>query len=235
MAGSTELLILFVVIAALFLVPRLQKRLEEGVDEDDLGRKTLERLARQHSVERLTQGLPVDILAAFRGAVRLRIPQYEIHRSDQPGVNAVALPGGIVILTTELLQLVHSGEMSEDELAAVLAHEVAHIELGHSRQAEVRERMTKWALAVPHAAGGILGRIGTQVGLSAMRKRSSRQAERDADSWAAGLLALTHYEESALSSFLRKSAKWSSGGGLWSTHPSPQERIEALEEAASEG
>lgn len=213
------------VVAIVFLLPRLQRGLVQRVDEADLGRRALEQLARTSRIERLDQGLPVRLLEGFRGARTLRVPRYTVHRSDEPSVNAMALPGGTVIVTAGLLELVDSGAATEAELAAVLAHEVAHIELGHSREAEVRGTMSTWATrALP--VGGLVYGLVLKAGMTALQRRSSREAELQADLWAAELLDETGHGADALASFLSRTERWS--GGLWSTHPSPQERIEAL-------
>ncbi len=213
------------VIAILFVLPRLQAGMVKRVDEKDLGRKALESLARTSRIERLDAGLPVRLLQQFGRQRSLRVPHYTVHRSDEGSVNAMALPGGIVIVTAGLLQLVESGGASEAELAAVLAHEVAHIELGHSREAEVRDTISGWATrALP--VGGLVYGLVVKAGMTALQRRSSREAEREADLWAADLLDETGHGAEALASFLSRSEQWR--GGLWSTHPSPPERIEAL-------
>ena len=227
--GPTEILVLVAMIAAIVAVPRLQRRLEQRVDEGELGRKTLEALGKRAEVHRVREGLAVDILAEFGRVRKMRIGAYEVHASDEAAINAIALPGGFVVLTAGLLELLGEGEMTPDELAGVLAHEVGHIELGHSREAEVRETMTKWAsrgLSMPGA--GWIGRAVMQAGMSALRSRASRDAERAADAWAQALLRQTQYRDDALETFLLKTVKWSRGGGLWSTHPAPTARVAAL-------
>jgi metalloprotease len=226
--GGTEALLLLAVIALLFLVPRLQKKLEQRVNEGKIGAEALRQLQARVTVTPLDEGLPVAILAGFAEARTLRISSYRVHRSDEQGVNAIALPGGDVVLTAGLLALAESGRIDEHELAAVLAHEVAHIELGHSRQAEVRETMTRWAtMALPPGMGAAV-KMGARVAVQALKKRSSREAELEADAWALGLLKQAGRDPEAMARFLKKTAAWSGGGGLWSTHPAAADRIEAL-------
>jgi beta-barrel assembly-enhancing protease len=54
--------------------------------------------------------------------------RYEFHLLDTPAVNAFALPGGQIIVTTGMLDFVQS----DDELAMVLGHEIAHVDLRHA-------------------------------------------------------------------------------------------------------
>jgi len=227
--GSLEIWVLLAVVGIVFGLPRLQRKLEIRVDEAKLGRETLARLAAEGTVVRMEEGLPVDILAEFKRVQRMRTPRFEVHRSEESGINVIALPGGCVILTAGLLRLHADGGMSRDELAGVLAHEVGHIELGHSRAAEVRETMARWTTrALPGVAMGFALKLALQAGTSALRKRASRDAELAADAWAAALLARTSYAADGLASFLGKTAAWSGPAGLWSTHPSAAERIAAL-------
>jgi len=53
--------------------------------------------------------------------------RYRFHVIDSPGINAFALPGGQIFVTTGMMNFVQS----EAELAAVLGHEMAHVDLRH--------------------------------------------------------------------------------------------------------
>ena len=229
MLGGPEILVLAVVIGLLFVLPRVQRLLESRVDEVAMGRRAFEAIAETRQVTRLQQGEAVDLLARFARARTLRVGTYSVHVTDEPEVNAMALPGGIVLLTRGLVRLRERGEMGRDELAAVLAHEVAHIELGHSRRREVQATMSNWATRLGPAPGGPLGRVAVGLGLSAMQRRASRDAEREADAWAVEMLGAAGFDPGALGVFLRRLEGWGSGaGGLWSTHPSPAARRAAL-------
>jgi metalloprotease len=230
MIGGAEILFLVAIIAVVFLLPRLQKRLEQGVDEDALGRKALKDLSQKTTIRRLQQGEAPDIINRFMRARRMRIPRYTVHLTEEETVNALALPGGTVLLTAGLMALRAKGSMSEDELAAVLAHEVGHIELGHSRKQQVRATMSHWATMAAPPMSGALGRMAMTAGMTALQRRASRDAEQEADAWAVKLLTEAGYDPKALEVFLARTAGWSRSGGLWSTHPSPADRIEALRE-----
>ena len=222
------------VIAILFGIPRLKKALEQRVDEGKLGRETLAALAERARVEPLEAGLPLEILGEFKRVRTMRTPRFEVHRSDEAGINAIALPGGYVIVTAGLLGLLERGGMTPDELAGVLAHEVGHIELGHSRASEVRETMNRWAtMAIPRVGIGMAVGVALKAGTGALRKRATRDAELEADAWAAALLKQSKFRDDGLATFLGKTAAWSRGGGLWSTHPAADERVAALSATVS--
>ncbi|MCO4770828.1 MAG: M48 family metallopeptidase [Deltaproteobacteria bacterium] len=229
MLGGSEILILLLAVAVLFVLPRVQRTLEQGVDEKALGDEAFAAISKRQRVLRLDEGEPPAILTRFAKVRQLRVRNYSVHVSDERGVNALALPGGIVLLTADLLALRRGGEMTKDELAAVLAHEMGHIELGHSRRQHVRSTMSAWATRLGPTPGGPLGRMAMSVGIGALQKRASRDAEKEADAWAADLLRDAGYDERALATFLARTAAWGTAGGLWSTHPSPALRIEALE------
>ena len=231
MPGTSELLLLAIAVAALFLIPRFQRRLEEQVDEEALGRRAFEAIAQRHSVRRLKSGEVPATLARFAKVRRLRVNHYTAHATDEPGVNALALPGGWVVLTDGLLALRAAGTMSEDELAAVVAHEMGHIELGHSRRGHVRDQLGGWATSMGPTPGGPVGRFVMGLGLKALRRRASRDAETEADAWACGLRNDAGYDVTALETFLARTEVWGASGGLWSTHPSPRTRIAALRAA----
>ncbi|MDX1980234.1 MAG: M48 family metalloprotease [Bryobacteraceae bacterium] len=97
-------------------------------EEMDLGRK----LARQYLQASTTDPVwtqYVDMVGKdlARQAVRKGIG-YEFHAVDSPSVNAFALPGGQIVVFTGLLKAMRT----EGELAAVLGHEIAHVDARHA-------------------------------------------------------------------------------------------------------
>ncbi len=70
------------------------------------------------------------------GTEREDIP-FKFYILDTDRVNAVSCPGGYIILTRGLLGLIHD----ESELAALLAHEMAHVIAGHGTKAAIDDRI----------------------------------------------------------------------------------------------
>lgn len=146
-----------------------------------------------------------------------------------PVVNAVGGPGGFVVVTTGLLRAVRS----EDELAAVLAHEVAHVVLGHPLQpveaARKQERLTGKLLEgttdVVHAFFGRAVAAGTDA---VMDRGFGKQNELAADALAARILAEAGYDPAALPAFLGRLEGAAAKGGFFARHPAPHDRIRAL-------
>lgn len=152
--------------------------------------------------------------------------------SDQQ--NAVGSPGGFVVVTTGLLRAVRS----EDELAAVLAHEVAHVHRGHTmqpveaarRQEHLSEGLLKGTDSVVHAFFGKAVQAGTDFVLD---RGFGKKNELAADAFAARALEGAGYDPSALGAYLGRLSGRSASGGFFSRHPPAAERVKALSGAPS--
>lgn len=156
---------------------------------------------------------------------------------DDPAINAFAMPGGKIGVNTGLLYLVDS----DDELAAVMGHEVAHVLLEHANQ-----RMSAGVLV---SAGQVAAAYGTrnmegddrQLILAAVGLGSqvgimlpfSRAHESQADGNGLMIAAKAGYDPRAALTFWQKMAAENSEGQpseYLSTHPSHDRRIRDLEE-----
>ena len=161
---------------------------------------------------------------------------------DSPEINAFALPGGYVYVNRGLITFTNT----EAELAAVIAHEIAHITARHGVQQQARGGLASAASTV----GGIVaavatgsGYIGSQVsqvasiwaqaGLSGY----GREAELEADSLGAEYLYRAGYEPSAMIEVIttlknqedfRRRVSGQGGGyhGLFATHPRNDTRLQ---------
>jgi len=150
-------------------------------------------------------------------------------------VNAFAAPGGLIFVSRGLLRCCRS----EDAVAAVLAHEISHVQLKHGLQA-IQKNNLNAALANIAAAGARelggpeLGEL-TQlfessvkdVAITLMNNGYSRDFERQADAAAVTLLQRLGYDQYALIDMLTVMEKQlpPTGPGFASTHPSPAERM----------
>lgn len=154
-------------------------------------------------------------------------------------INAMACPGGTIFITKGLLALVHD----EDELACVLAHEVAHAALHHGIGSVQKSR---WVQAFSTAGMATAERLGseeiaeaaenygdlvTDVTESLITRGYSRESERSADSLAVIIAAAAGYDPAGLERVLQRMAQVTtrSGPGFWQTHPSPEDRIADLQ------
>ena len=109
---------------------------------------------------------------------------YRAYVVDYPTPNAMALPGGVVLVTRDLLTTVHS----EAELVAVLAHEIGHIERGHCFDTVRFELLARKAGAEP------LGQLADFAAAMLLRHSYSKTMEHEADAYAFELLTNSRYD-----------------------------------------
>ncbi len=161
-----------------------------------------------------------------------------IHSSPLLGMNAFALPGGIVVLTDGLIY-----SFSGKEVAAVMAHELAHVEQRHAiRQAIYYTGIASLGLLIFGGADTVIESLSTAVLVGITGAKQSRDFEREADIAAVRILKNTGldpiYMVNALENFQRilcpddtGLAECESEVFSWiSTHPTIKERIENLKE-----
>lgn len=147
-------------------------------------------------------------------------------------LNAFATPGGYIYVYTGLIKYLET----EDHLAGVLAHEVAHADRRHSVRAIQDQVGLQLLLDV--ALGQNQGAV-VQVLKALGNLRYSRSNEEEADKYSVMYLsnAQSNYECDGAAGFFQKLQDEGSSGGppqFLSTHPSPANRIEAIQaEAAS--
>jgi len=140
-----------------------------------------------------------------------------------PEVNAAA-DGRILAITSGLFEMTHS----DDELALILGHELAHNVLGHMQKAAVADRKS----------GGILdafvrATIGTAVA-SATTPPFSIEFEKEADYAGLYFMARAGYDITAAEAFWRRLNETLRATSVARTHPSGPERLKAIEMTTAE-
>ena len=160
---------------------------------------------------------------------------------DSADINAFAAPGGLILVTRGLLQCCQT----EDELAAVLAHEIGHVEKTHGLRAiktgRLNSALTTMALeAGKNLAGNDLAEVTkafdesiNDITTTLMNSGYSRKLEFEADAAGVEILKKAGYAPGALVAMLENMAKnWdSSRKDFAATHPPPAERIQELRKA----
>lgn len=149
---------------------------------------------------------------------------FEFHVIDDAAVNAYVMPGGFVVVHSGLIKATKRPE----ELAAVLAHEVQHVELRHSLRATVKQLGlgAMWALATGDLGSTIAGDAAQRLlGLS-----FSRDAESQADEEGFRALVKAGIDPSGMPAFFSTLAKDHDSvvPTFLSTHPSSSDRQERL-------
>lgn len=150
---------------------------------------------------------------------------------DTPEANAFSAPGGIIFLTRGIVAMA----ADEDELAAVLAHEIQHIVAKDPLKAIQSQRLkalgTFTAGEAVGSAGGTLGVFQDSVmdiSGTLLQKGYSRSQEKEADLGALKLLAACGYDPKALLDMLKKvqSVEGKKKAKAFSAHPSAARRID---------
>jgi predicted Zn-dependent protease len=195
--------------------------------------KTKQRVAADEQAQRYVACVARNLIAELPESTR-RLP-WEVVLFEEKSPNAFALPGGKVGVHTGLLGVAES----EDQLAAVLGHELAHVWYGHGGERVSQQFAAQVAVAAVDAYAGSRGNqdSGTVVGLLGLGAQVgvllpfSRQHESEADEEGARLMARAGYDPAESVLLWQNMARV--GGGrvptFLSSHPGPGQRIERLQ------
>ncbi len=153
---------------------------------------------------------------------------------ESPDLNAFAVPGGAIFVTTGAL----AAMKNEAELAAVLAHEITHVVERHGID-QLKRAMVAQGLAI--AALGTSPQIAQAAGSIALRialNGYGRDAEFESDRLGVVLAAANGYDPQALADFLATIARRSGETPGWlvplASHPPVSQRIEAIAQIVRE-
>ena len=169
---------------------------------------------------------------------------YHVAIMDTNDINAMATPGGHIFVSKGLISCTDS----EDALAAVLAHEIAHIQLKHSIKAIKKSRRNSFIGSAISFAGLMAIDaydipidvskedleslyVATDVILGTLINSGySKAQEFEADKKALSLMNATGYDPNAMLDMLNMVKEKTSGAksGWNSTHPSPEKRIKKV-------
>jgi len=130
--------------------------------------------ARQASIETALK----NMCTAFKSCPQYRL---EFRQSEAIGANAFALPGGIMIITDDLIKL----SKNDAEIVAVLAHELGHVKKRHAFRQSIQGALSGLILA---AITGDVSSIASGLPGALMQMRYTRELENEADAFS--LLAL---------------------------------------------
>jgi len=189
--------------------------------------------------------------ARVRAIAQRLIPQTAVFRKDapqwkwevnvitSPEVNAWCMPGGKIAVYTGIIEKL---QITDDELAAVMGHEIAHALREHGRERASQHMASSVGSSVVGAVADVFlpgtGQVGaglaSVVGQVTYELPYSRVHETEADRIGVELAARAGYDPRAAVTLWQKMAKLSSGGSappkLLSTHPSNEDRIKDLTE-----
>ncbi|EAQ03410.1 peptidase, M48 family protein [Pseudooceanicola batsensis HTCC2597] len=172
-----------------------------------------------------------------RMAEALDLPRIKVHIYEIEPVNGMAVPDGRIFLTRGFLNKYNAGDVTAEEIASVIAHELGHVALNHTRR-----RLIDFSgqNALRSALGMILSRLLPGIGgwiagllTSLLAARLSRSDEYEADAYAAALLTKSGIGTTHQISLFEKLAQLTQSNRgaapAWLlSHPKPEERIAAI-------
>lgn len=177
----------------------------------------------QPVIKRMAKALDLDKIAVYI---------YEI----EP-VNGLAAPDGRIFVTRGFYKKYQNGEVSADELASVIAHELGHVALGHSRRRMIdfsgqNAMRVALGMVLARIIPGIGGWIGNMIA-NLMMAKLSRGDEYEADEYASALLTKAGIGTDPQKSLFRKlealTGQMGSAPAWLLSHPKFEDRIKAIE------
>jgi len=206
--------------------------------EQKLGKRLSEDIEKKYEViEDLNQNsLITEIGNKLARNSELKGMNYHFKILNIEGPNAFSIPGGYIYVTYDLFDYIQS----DDELAGILAHEIAHVIHNHALK-QTRDN-TKFTLLTILAVlltrepdVGVLGKLTTITLLN----QYSREYEEEADLTAIDLLTKTEYNPVGFLTFLerlytRKMFKPEVNLGIFQTHPETENRVNYVKDKLKE-
>ncbi len=181
---------------------------------------------------------PILKVLTDRMAAALEVDKVRVHIYEIEPINGLAIPDGRIFITRGFYNKFRAGEVTGDEMASVIAHELGHVALGHTKRRMIDfsgQNALRTALAM------ILSRYIPVVGAmianalaGMLAARMSRNDEYEADAYASALLTKAGIGTDAQKSLFTKleALTQSNAGAMpawFLSHPKPAERIAAIE------
>lgn len=167
-----------------------------------------------------------SLLIRIGGSNAMEVDQFKVHLLKNKEINAFALPDGHLVFHTGLIEAAESPE----EVAGVMAHEMAHIELRHVRKKLIKE--VGISLLINMAMGG-----GSETIMEVARMLSStafdRRMEKEADLKAVEYLMKANIDPNRFADFMSRALRSEQFTTWISTHPDSEKRAEYIRENAS--
>jgi predicted Zn-dependent protease len=156
---------------------------------------------------------------------------FEFYVLDSDVINAFALPGGPVFITTGLLFQLDA----EDQIAGVLAHEIVHVLARHSAQRIAQNELTNGLVGAVGVASGEASAAQTAAMIGQLiNMQYGRGDELQSDALGVCLMIDAGYDPEGMIAVMQVLAEASGGQRqpeFFSTHPNPDRRIAEIEEA----
>lgn len=153
--------------------------------------------------------------------------------ADEKTVNAFALPGGQVFITSALYHALET----YGQLAGVLGHEIGHVIERHGNKRMAKDQMFQGLAAAGGVAGGTpeMARM-SQMAVQMASMKYGREDELESDKWGVRLMEMAGYDPHAMVGVM-KVLEQAGGEGppeILSTHPKPRNRVAYIEQVIDE-
>lgn len=163
---------------------------------------------------------------------RARAWRWEVNLIGSESVNAFCMPGGKIAIFTGLLDKL---KLTDDEVAMVVGHEMAHALREHARERIAKSQGTGALLSLGAQLFGLgqLGDVAASLGTQLLTLKFSRDDEIEADLVGLEMGARTGFNPRASVTLWEKMGRESGGGGnlaFLSTHPTGPDRMRRLQE-----
>ncbi|AVO49195.1 peptidase M48 [Melaminivora suipulveris] len=162
---------------------------------------------------------------------RARDWRWEVNLIGSKQINAFCMPGGKIAFFTGILDQL---QLTDDEIAMVMGHEMAHALREHARERIAKTQATGIGLSLGAQLLGLgeLGNAAANLGTQLLTLKFSRSDESEADLVGLELAARAGYDPQAAVSLWRKmgEATGNAGTAFLSTHPSGPQRIRELQQ-----
>ena len=212
--------------------------------------ETLENSARQQYSQTLSQARAQRALAPdnYPQLVRVRqvaarlIPftaqwnprardwKWEVNLIGSKQLNAWCMPGGKIAFYTGIIDQL---QLSDDEIAMIMGHEMAHALREHARERLAKSQVTNMGLSLASQLLGLgqLGNVAADLGTQLLTLKYSRDDESEADLVGLEIAARGGYKPEASVQLWQKMLAANGNGGpqFLSTHPSGSNRIQELQ------
>lgn len=212
-----------------------------SIDQDiELGRQVSEEIASNpqeypilpeqgnEEVYRYIRNITNRLLSTGKVAYRREFAWEVTIIQDDETLNAFATPGGYIYVYTGLIKFLDS----EDQLAGVLGHEIAHAAQRHSTQQLTQVYGLQMLASV--VTGSADPSMIEQIALGLASLRFSRGHESEADEYSVIYLCETSYNAAGAAGFFRKMEDSARPPEFLSTHPDPGNRVTAIDGKAQE-
>jgi beta-barrel assembly-enhancing protease len=161
---------------------------------------------------------------------------YQYKCVNDRAINAFALPGGFIYINRGVIETADN----EAQLAAVMAHETAHVALRHGTNQATKAYIAQVPLAIlggalsnNNSVAAVLTQIGAGFATNSLLLKYSRTAESQADEMGTQILYDSGYNPHAMAQFFEK-IQTEEGSGrqveFFSNHPNPDNRIERVDQ-----